>query len=92
MLSGTSCVAAGLQAQCQGLAEQLLEGVHVPRPDGPHQEHRCPHRLPERGQCVSVSVCVSVCLCLCVFTCPLLACGLVSAADELGIRVCRVGV
>ncbi len=40
---------AGLQAQCQGLAEQLLEGFHVPGPDGSHQEHWSPHGLPQRG-------------------------------------------
>ena len=40
---------AGLQAQREGLAEQLLEGLHVPRPDGSHQEHRRPHGLPQRG-------------------------------------------
>ena len=77
MLNCTSCVGAGLQAQRQGLAEQLLEGVHVPRSDGPHQEHRRPHRLPERGQCQ----------CVCVSIHPWLACGLVSAADELRFRV-----
>lgn len=40
---------AGLQAQRQGLAEQLLEGLHVPGPDGSHQEHWSPHGLPQRG-------------------------------------------
>ena len=40
----------GLQAQCAGLAEQLLEGLQLPGPDSPHQEHRGPHALPERGE------------------------------------------
>ena len=43
--------AAGLQAQRTGLAEQLLEGLHVARPDGSHQEHWSPHGLPQRGKC-----------------------------------------
>ncbi len=42
-------VRVGLQAKCKRLVEQLLEGLHVPGPDGTYQEHRRSHGLPQRG-------------------------------------------